>query len=381
MKLGVLLDRLDGTPGGAEGHTLALMQRAVDAGEQVVVATISGTAPEPIETLRVAVPGGRPERDAAFARDGARALREAGCDVVFAIRHALDCDVYLPHGGLVDDARAAKDRASGGPSFWTRVGRRFSRKHAFFLEAEQALLGSREGPQVIAVSDMIRARIKARYPAALPRTVTVVNGVDGEHFQREPFEAAGRDMRQVTGIDDALVGLLLAHHPVLKGAETALRALADDRVSALPRPVVLLVVGGRLPARLRRLARRLGVAERVKSPGAVADPRALYAAADLLVHPTWYDPCSLVCLEAFAMGLPVITTPQNGVHELMGRRGGIVIEAPDDHEALATALAVLADDEMRAFTAEDARYLALKNRAATRLDTVLDICRAQAARR
>ena len=85
MKLGVLLDRLDGTPGGAEGHTLALMQRALAAGDQVVVATISGTAPEPIETLHVRVPSGRPERDEAFAKDGARLLREAGCDVVFHV--------------------------------------------------------------------------------------------------------------------------------------------------------------------------------------------------------------------------------------------------------------------------------------------------------
>ena len=32
-------------------------------------------------------------------------------------------------------------------------------------------------------------------------------------------------------------------------------------------------------------------------------------AADFLVHPTFYDPCSLVVLEALACGLPIITTP------------------------------------------------------------------------
>ncbi len=380
MKLGVLLDHLDGTPGGAEAHTLALMLRAVAAGDEVVLATISGTAPEPIETLKIQVPGGRPERDEAFAQGGARALREAGCNVVFAIRHALDCDVYLPHGGLVDDARSAKDRAAGGASFGTRLARRFSRKHDFFRRCERTLLGGREGPRVIAVSEMIRGRIKTVYPAAVHRSVTVVNGVDVEHFQREPFETAGRNLRRERGLEDAFVGLLLAHHPVLKGAETAIRALAEPRVRELTPQMVLLVAGGRLPGRLRRLARRLGVADRVRSLGPATDPRPLYAAADVLVHPTWYDPCSLVCLEALAMRLPVITTPQNGVHEAMGRRGGIVIEAPDDAEALATALGVLADDEMRAFTAEDARYLAMKNRAPTRLDAVLDICRASAGR-
>ena len=42
----------------------------------------------------------------------------------------------------------------------------------------------------------------------------------------------------------------------------------------------------------------------------------------------------LVCLEALAMRLPVITTPINGVREVMGQRGGIVgVEAgrnPDE---------------------------------------------------
>jgi len=64
----------------------------------------------------------------------------------------------------------------------------------------------------------------------------------------------------------------------------------------------------------------------------------------------------------------------------MGRRGGIVIEAPGEEDALARALVVLADDDLRAFTREDARYLALRHRAPTRLDRVLEICRAQAAR-
>lgn len=381
MKLGILLDRLDGTPGGAEAHTLALARRCLTTGDPVAIATISGRAPDGIDTLHIPVPRRRPARDRAFAVQGLRALRAAGCDVVFAIRHALACDVYLPHGGLVDDARIAKDEARGGPGFWTRLARTWGHRHAFFQEAERALLGGRDGPLVIAVSEMVRARIRSAYPDAAARTVTVVNGVDGTHFQREPFAQAGAELRRSLGLEAPLVGLLLAHHPRLKGAETAIRALAEPRVRALTRPAALLVAGGALDGRLRRLAAHLGVADHVREVPAQADPRPLYAAADLLVHPTFHDPCSLVCLEALAMGLPVITTPRNGVREVMGQRGGIVLEAPGDPEALATALGVLADDELRAFTAEDARYVAQKHRQTTRLDRVLDLCRARAADR
>ena len=193
----------------------------------MVFATCSGQAAAGLETLRIRVPARRPARDRVFATDGLRALRKAGCDVVLAIRHALACDVYLPHGGLVDDALAAKDEACGGAGAWRRLGRRFGGKHAFFREAESALLGGREGPVVIAVSEMVRARIRTRYPAAAARAVTVVNGVDVEHFERAAHAEAGLALRRELGLEVPLVGLLLAHHPRLKGAETAIRALAD----------------------------------------------------------------------------------------------------------------------------------------------------------
>ena len=61
---------------------------------------------------------------------------------------------------------------------------------------------------------------------------------------------------------------------------------------------------------------KLGIARAVTFADAV-DPVPHYAAADVFVHPTWYDPCSLVTLEASAAGLPVITTHFNGASEMM----------------------------------------------------------------
>lgn len=381
MQLGVLLDRVRAPLGGAERYTLALLERAVGAGYGATLATLDGEldreiVPAGVATIAVKAPSSRPERDATFARDGAAALRAAGSDVVMAVRHALDCDVYFPHGGLVDDARAAKDEAVGGPSFLTRVGRAFSRKHAFFQEAERAMLGGVQGPLVLAVSHMLASRIAHAYPASAERIVTVVNGVDGVHFDPDGHAAAGAVLRAQHVPSDAYVALLVAHNPALKGADVALRAMARDEVAKeITLPTHLLVAGGRLSRSLRSLARTLGVAERVHELGALDDPRPLYAAADVLVHPTWYDPCSLVCLEAMAMGLPVITTPRNGVRDLMGRRGGIVVEEPGNPEAVAVALRVLADPELRGFTRDDARYLAMRNRLGTRLDRILEVCR------
>ena len=76
--------------------------------------------------------------------------------------------------------------------------------------------------------------------------------------------------------------------------------------------------------------------------------RNTYFAADFLVHPTFYDPCSLVVLEALACGLPVITTAANGASELLSPpREGYVVADPHDHEQLADCLAELLDPQLR----------------------------------
>ena len=79
----------------------------------------------------------------------------------------------------------------------------------------------------------------------------------------------------------------------------------------------LVVAGSGDPGPFRRLAASLGVSARVHFLGLRSDVTSLYAAADLLVLPTRYDPFANACLEAMAAGLPVATTRQNGASELL----------------------------------------------------------------
>ncbi len=380
MRLGVLLDRLGARRGGAEAHTAALLARAVEVDGDAVLATLDGVAPPGCRTIRIRARGPRPGRDARFAARGEAALRDAGCDVVLAVRHTARCDVLILHGGLVGDARAAKDRARGAGA-WHRLARRFGdRRHRWFVEVEREALGGAEGPRVIAVSDAQARRIRAVYPNAAQRIVTVPNGVDAERFRREAFIDAGAALRQSHGLTGAVVALFVAHDPWLKGLRTAIEALARSPARDLDPPVHLVAAGAPIPRMLRRLARELGVARRIHEVGVLDDPRAWMATADWLTHPTWYDPMSLVALEALAMSLPVITTPANGVREVMGQRGGIVLEGPGDPDALAVAYGTLHDPALREFTREDARYVALRSRESTRLDQVLAVCRAAVTR-
>jgi UDP-glucose:(heptosyl)LPS alpha-1,3-glucosyltransferase len=94
----------------------------------------------------------------------------------------------------------------------------------------------------------------------------------------------------------------------------------------------------------------------------VSDPCPFYAAADVYVHPTWYDPCSLTVIEALAGGIPVITTRFNGASEFLTEgQEGFVIADPADTVALAEKMRVLLDPELRFTMGADARRLAIKH--------------------
>src|SRR5262249_18712656 len=144
-------------------------------------------------------------------------------------------------------------------------------------------------------------------------------------------------LRPRWGVDDeTLVGLFVAMNYRLKGLEPLLRAVA---LIPRDRRFRLVVVGNPRTQRFERLAKNLGIQERVVFHGFCTDARQVYFAADFLVHPTFYDPCSLVVLEALACGLPVITTRFNGAAELMHPPlDGLAIDDPHEHPRLAAAM-------------------------------------------
>ena len=90
------------------------------------------------------------------------------------------------------------------------------------------------------------------------------------------------------------------------------------------------------------------MARRTLFAGPTQDTYAFYRAADLFVLPTWHDPCSLVVLEALAMGLPTITTAQNGASEVIEEgRHGYLLRDPGDVDGLARGMTRLLDDSTR----------------------------------
>ena len=124
-----------------------------------------------------------------------------------------------------------------------------------------------------------------------------------------------------------LVGLFAGHNFALKGLEPLLEALATAAARiprASPSTFWFAAAAIRLPT--AAWPSRLGLGETVHFLGFYPDVQDCYWSSDFFVQPTYYDPCSLVVLEALACGLPVITTANNGASEMMenGREGFIL---------------------------------------------------------
>ena len=158
---------------------------------------------------------------------------------------------------------------------------------------------------MIAISEMVRNHFQEylHFSAADLRLVRLAP--DPERLDECDRPRRRLEWRQQWGIaPDTTVALFVGLNYRLKGLEPLLHA-----VKRLPnRPFCLLVAGHPRTGEYERLARRLGVEHRVRFIGYCKDMRNGYFAADLLVHPTFYDPCSHVVLEAMTCGLPVITS-------------------------------------------------------------------------
>ncbi|GAA1694444.1 hypothetical protein GCM10009733_107790 [Nonomuraea maheshkhaliensis] len=140
----------------------------------------------------------------------------------------------------------------------------------------------------------------------------------------------------------------------------------DELVRALPLVLnetdaqVALVGKGNQRDELERLARRIGVSDRVFFLGFVPDenmPQA-FSAADVFAMPGVAELQSIATLEAMASGLPVVAADAMALPHLVEENGYLF--QPGDVVGLARHLtAVLADDGLRARLGKASRELAL----------------------
>jgi UDP-glucose:(heptosyl)LPS alpha-1,3-glucosyltransferase len=326
MRVGLAAHQVRPT-GGQDRYLLELARRLAGTCDlHVIAAVIEGELPAGVRVHRLKAPT-RPMLLAAplFRSAATPFLTCETFDVMHAVGGAL------PGANVITAAfcHAAWRAAGGARGAYQRLVSRQAERD------ERRAYGHRNLRAVIAVSRRVGEEVERHYgPLRVPVTV-IPNGVDLDDFA--PAAAAARRP------PGARARLLLVGAWERKGLATAIAALAGMRADA-----ELRAVGAGDRDRFRRLASRLGVADRVR----LEPPRARIAdamrEADLFVLPTRYDPFGMVIAEAMACGLPVVTSAVAGAADLIrdGESGRVVAD-PADAAAFARAMDDVLADEAR----------------------------------
>jgi UDP-glucose:(heptosyl)LPS alpha-1,3-glucosyltransferase len=329
MQLTIGFVRRGFSSGGAETYLKRLAEGVAAAGHDVHLYTAAEWPADDwsfgqIVRLRSTSP-------IAFADELGKLTDKKDCDVLMSLERVWRCDVYRVGDGV---HRAWLERRAeiGGPL--EKLSRLFNRKHSAALALEKSLFAKGGARRVIANSRMVKEEITRFYGYPAEKIDVVPNGVPLQSIQRDEQDRAKTREAHGLGKDD--IAILFAG----SGWERKGLRFAIDAIERQEKQMRLLVAG-------RGESRRFK-SERVKFLGVVREMPSLYAAADIFLLPTLYDPFSNACLEALAAGLPVITTRANGFSEIIETgRHGTIIDDPRNIDAIDAALRFWSDPARR----------------------------------
>ena len=157
-----------------------------------------------------------------------------------------------------------------------------------------------------------------------------------------------QDARAKLGIDaEAKVVFYIGRFDKRKGIETLVCA-AHQSQWRNDEHLQLIIGGGSRPGhsdgiereRIEGIVGELGLADRTNFPGRIADCDLpfYYAAADICVVPSHYEPFGLVAIEAMASGTPVVASDVGGLQFTVVDEETGLLAPPKDTQAFAHAI-------------------------------------------
>lgn len=313
-----------------------------------------------------------PLRYASFAKHSASFLRQQSFDVIHAFGRTTHQDICRLGGGVHWEYLLHTDRSMRSPL--GRFLRRWNPRDRVILDLERRSLSPGAYRKVVCVSNRCKEEVQRYYGLPDPAIAVIPNGVDLARFTPAGRESTRRRMRDLFAVADGdRVALFAGTGFERKGLRYAIEALALLPPEASYR---LWVVGRGNVAPYRRGATRLKIHDRVRFLGERDNMADFYAAADLLLLPSLYDPFPNVCLEAMACSLPVVTSRVTGVAEIIEHGvDSFVVDNAQQVLDIAACLRKLADPGTRDAVGRAARAKAEQHSLDAHIDRTLALYR------
>lgn len=254
----------------------------------------------------------------AFRRAAERVIAVLEPDVVLTL--GAECPpgnvywVQSVHRAYLDRSQGPVVSGHQAPA-WARL---VMPRHRAILARERKYFRSAVPSVILCTSPQEISDLDRYYDVAATRCRVMPNGFDPAIFNPERRRASREATRAHLGIRPKDVSLLfIANELHRKGFTTLLDALAEANLPGARVDVVGRVSSGDYEGKIAKL----GLSKRVHWHGSTGDVFPYYAAADLLVLPTTYEPFGMVIVEALASGLPVITSCLAGASSAVAANG------------------------------------------------------------
>ncbi|HMK61288.1 MAG TPA: glycosyltransferase family 4 protein [Dissulfurispiraceae bacterium] len=265
-----------------------------------------------------------------FSRNSAKTLRREKFDCIVSFERTEYQDIYRAGEGC---HRAWLDLRSEIEPAHKKLTFKLNPLHRYMLSLEEKIF--KNTPLIVANSNMVREQIHRYYGTSLDKIAVAYNGVDLTKFTPANRSEWRLRIRSELGIADAArVILFVGSGFRRKGLEMLINALPAVKKAFKGERIVVVVIGKGDSSSYTETATRLDARDNILFLGPRSGIEKFYAAADIFVLPTVYDPFSNACLEAMASGLPVVTTRNNGAAEIIeeGKEGFVTSSITDSSE-------------------------------------------------
>jgi UDP-glucose:(heptosyl)LPS alpha-1,3-glucosyltransferase len=279
-----------------------------------------------------------------FSKNASKMLRNDRFDCIVSFERTEYQDIYRAGDGC---HRAWLELRSEIEPAYKQFSFSVNPLHRYTLGLEKKIFDTT--PLIVVNSLMVKEQIQRYYGTPENKIAVAYNGVDLSVHSPQNRTKWRTEVRTALGIGARDKVLLFVGSGFRrKGLKTFIQSLPEVKRALQDERLVTLIVGKGESAEYQQAAKRIGVQDNVSFLGPQEGIERFYAAADVFVLPTIYDPFSNACLEAMASGLPVITTRNNGAAEIIeeGMEGFITSAITDPSELARKTISALANAEI-----------------------------------
>lgn len=313
--------------GGLQRDFLRIAKICQERGHQVVIYTTSwdGKQPANIEVQIIPKRGWSNHRKMLhFSQDAQKQIAQRAFDAVVGFNKLPGLDIYFG-GDICYVAKMLKR------PFWHRLTSRYRHLRYF----EQSVFSSTLTTELLILTENQQKEFMTYYNTPTKRLHLLPPGLSRECIPQHDHAAIRKSLRQQFNIsDNDLLLLFIGSGFKTKGLDRAINAL-----HSLPKPLrsrtQFFIIGQDNNKQYIKQAKKLGIASQIRFLGGREDVPQFLLAADLLIHPAYYEAAGLVLLEAMQAGLPILTSSACGYSfHVASANAGQVIPEPFQQSTL-----------------------------------------------